>query len=429
MARLIIKDFGPIKDIDIELSRFTFFIGLQGCGKSTVAKVVSYCEWIEKEYSTTFSMDNFNSKEMFIERLMKFHKLNGYNKENTKIYYKSQYILIDYSSSYYKIELLNKFEYKRSKILYIPAERNIAIMPEIEKMSLEETSLRSFLFDWYDARKKYSKKQALEILNLGVRYFAEDRSDGRKNKLIHQNGNTFEIMLSDASSGLQSLVPLEVVIQYYSQDYFKEKENDVSFIYEEKRQKTYMAIMKELLLENDELSSEESIQKFTLWLQKLIANGEGSIEDDKIGKAMANLLFTHNTSFIIEEPEQNLYPSTQRDLLYFIFSCCNDNEKKHTCLITTHSPYLLNSITILAKAFQVKNNDNKELQDRLNEIIPLQSCVDISEIDIYEFSNGGAKKLSKIYGLPTDDNLLNNLLEKTNVDFADLLELEDLCNE
>lgn len=425
MARLIIKNFGPIKDIDIELSRFTFFIGLQGCGKSTVAKVVSYCEWIEKEYSTTFSLDSFKSKEMFIERLMRFHKLNGYNQADTKIYYKSQYILIDYSSTNYKIELLKKFEYKRSKILYIPAERNLAIMPEIEKMSLEDISLRSFLFDWYDARKKYSKKQALEILNLGVRYFAEDRSDGRKNKLIHQNGNTFEIMLSDASSGLQSLVPLEVVVQYYSHDFFEEKENDVSFIYEEKRQKTYMAIMKELLLENEELSSEESIQKFTLWLQKLIANSEETTEYDKIGNAMANLLFTHNTSFIIEEPEQNLYPSTQKDLLYFIFSCCN--EKRHKCLITTHSPYLLNSVTILAKASQVKNIANKELLDRLNEIIPLQSCVDISEIEIYEFSDGNAKKLEKEYELPSDSNLLNDMLSVSNDLFGSLIELEELC--
>ena len=41
MDRIKIHDFGPIKDIDIELSRLMVFIGPQGSGKSTIAKLLT----------------------------------------------------------------------------------------------------------------------------------------------------------------------------------------------------------------------------------------------------------------------------------------------------------------------------------------------------------------------------------------------------
>jgi predicted ATPase len=39
MRRLIIKNFGPISDVDIEMKKYNFFIGGQGVGKSTIAKL------------------------------------------------------------------------------------------------------------------------------------------------------------------------------------------------------------------------------------------------------------------------------------------------------------------------------------------------------------------------------------------------------
>lgn len=54
MGRIKIKNFGPIKDglqdnngwLDIK--KVTLFIGNQGSGKSTIAKLISLFMWIEK---------------------------------------------------------------------------------------------------------------------------------------------------------------------------------------------------------------------------------------------------------------------------------------------------------------------------------------------------------------------------------------------
>ena len=54
MARLIIRNIGPIKNVDIELNKVNVFIGEQSSGKSTIAKIISFCSWLEK----TVNKDN-----------------------------------------------------------------------------------------------------------------------------------------------------------------------------------------------------------------------------------------------------------------------------------------------------------------------------------------------------------------------------------
>jgi len=41
MEHLIIRNFGPVTDIDIVLKKINVFIGEQGVGKSTIAKLLS----------------------------------------------------------------------------------------------------------------------------------------------------------------------------------------------------------------------------------------------------------------------------------------------------------------------------------------------------------------------------------------------------
>ena len=53
MSKIKIKNFGPIKegclenDGWIEIKKVTVFIGNQGSGKSTIAKLISTFTWIE----------------------------------------------------------------------------------------------------------------------------------------------------------------------------------------------------------------------------------------------------------------------------------------------------------------------------------------------------------------------------------------------
>lgn len=58
MCTLKIKNIGPIKTIDMAINKVTFLLGPQSSGKSTVAKVLCHCQWIEKRCYTNFEEES-----------------------------------------------------------------------------------------------------------------------------------------------------------------------------------------------------------------------------------------------------------------------------------------------------------------------------------------------------------------------------------
>lgn len=53
MASITIKNIGPLSDTGtVELGRFNIFIGKQSTGKSTLMKILCFCQWIEKKIMT-----------------------------------------------------------------------------------------------------------------------------------------------------------------------------------------------------------------------------------------------------------------------------------------------------------------------------------------------------------------------------------------
>ena len=77
--RLIVKNFGPIKEVDIDLKKINVFIGPQGSGKSTIAKIISFCSWLDKRRS---------DDGVYIgayRRLASYHKLHDYFKAHLNV--------------------------------------------------------------------------------------------------------------------------------------------------------------------------------------------------------------------------------------------------------------------------------------------------------------------------------------------------------
>ena len=70
--KLIIKNFGPIKSVDLDLGKITVLIGEQATGKSTVAKVLSICRYFS--YIIDFSeqrerLSEFSNNLQFMKGL------------------------------------------------------------------------------------------------------------------------------------------------------------------------------------------------------------------------------------------------------------------------------------------------------------------------------------------------------------------------
>ncbi|MDD7038140.1 MAG: AAA family ATPase, partial [Alistipes senegalensis] len=80
MASITIKNIGPLSDTGtVELGRFNLFIGKQSTGKSTLMKILCFCQWIEKKIMTGDEknlVSAYTHYFRFLRELKQFHRLS-----------------------------------------------------------------------------------------------------------------------------------------------------------------------------------------------------------------------------------------------------------------------------------------------------------------------------------------------------------------
>ena len=125
-------------------------------------------------------------------------------------------------------------------------------------------------------------------------------------------------------------------------------------------------------------------------------------------------------SFIIEEPELNLYPTAQQGLMNWLIEKCTKGENDLT--ITTHSPYILAHLNLLLFAHQVAEN-HRDRADDVAKVVPRESWIDPKEFACYQVENGGTESLvNEELGL-IDTNGLDNLSGDAADAFDNLIRL------
>ena len=388
MIKIEIKNIGPIKEVsEITLNRINVFMGPQSSGKSTIAKIISFCTWVEKDVATSQSLSEYQeNKTYFKEHLESFHKIKGYFNCDSYIHYKSDVVDIVWEDEKCSISWVDKYAYKRSKIAYIPSERNMVILPEARKSEFGNTNIRSFLFDWFEARKKYSNENDLSVLNLGVNYYYVEGSE--EDHIRCKNDDTeYDILLSNASSGLQSITPLIAMIEYLTKWIYDE--DTISFELDERRQRVSRILAEEKVLkpyyDQADLPIGDLQKLVNSFNEKRHEKEEKAVEYFNAYKTISNSLFkTTNSQFIIEEPEQNLFPETQRDLVYHFLKKCLSREGNRLTL-TTHSPYVLYALNYCMMAGLV--SDEMEANE-LNKLKCNRSQINPKDVSIYEIREG-----------------------------------------
>ena len=318
MKRILIRNFGPIKDAELQLGQVNIITGLQSSGKSCVLKTACYCTWVEKRIELTQQTDFFEREDTFLTELIRFHKLKGYEKQDTYIEYESDYMHFSYNHTEKKFRFAwkeKRWEYVRSKVTYILAERNmVAAIPNWFDVKLANDNIRNFMSDWEEARKAMQTK--LKVLNLDVSY----RYDLGSNVDLVSLHNGNELDFTNTSSGLQSLIPLYVHL-YYLIRMQSEGEKNESI----KRNLENMALL--------QLIYRELFEDF---IDKESA--------EKCKEIYARYINNHFCHIFLEEPEENLFPPTQVQLINWLLDISQEGEYASHLFIATHSPYILTSL-------------------------------------------------------------------------------------
>ena len=393
MSNITIRNFGAIKEhsAPIEIKKVTFFIGNQGSGKSTVAKLIATFMWIEKAlFKESYNPQWFERNNTFRDLFLSYHRLENYLKENTYIQYTGSAFSITYTEGQLSFEK-KQMAYALPQLMYVPSERNfISYMKSIRELKVASAALNDFL-----AAYTYAKEKVTEMpLPINKSYLLYDKN----RDILYVKGDDYRVQLSEASSGFQSLVPLFLVSDYLVNS-VKDKTEPMSI---------------------------EERKRFEKQIKEIYANPHFT-EEQRRSAANALSEKFNKTSFvnIVEEPEQNLFPTSQRDMLYSLLKINNDIPA-NKLIITTHSPYLVNYISVAVEAGKLKQGATAGKEEQLNKIVPISSAINSDDLAIYELDEkeGTVKLLGNYNGIPSDENMLNLQIDETNNLFADLLDLK-----
>ena len=350
MRKITIRNVGPITEADIELKRINIVIGPQSQGKSTLLKVACFCVWVEKRIELAQTDEYFLSEDGFANHLWAFHKLEEYLLPDSYIAYESDYMAFSYCHQSRKFSFKwknGRWKYRRSKISYLPSERNIvAAIPNWFEVTLPLNNIRNFMADWETARRASTKSS--DVLNLGVSYRFDPQS--RQDKIQITPGKSLNF--TNTSSGLQSLVPMFVVLDYLYTYIYKvetgkritdvaENEQLLRLIYEELFQKQNRTKWRQQS-DHDVFSDRDLMVQ--LPYQRSIDGIRLYFDDrktaDECEEIYSRYVKTDHCDVFLEEPESNLFPPTQREVAHWLIENTL-SEREHTLSITTHSPYML----------------------------------------------------------------------------------------
>ncbi len=397
MSSIIIQYFGAIKECNapIEIKKVTFFIGNQDSGKSTVAKLIATFMWIEKALVRgDYNKKWFERKNRFKNTFLPYHRIENYLKGNTFIEYKGDAYTITYEKEFLKFEEKKNNDYSLPQIMYVPSERNfIAYVKKAKELKLSSDALKEFLTE-FDNSKEIVKNLLLPINDVILDY-------DKLNDTLSLKGEDYKIKLTEASSGFQSFAPIYMVSNYLVNTIKKDSGIKVSM-------------------------SGEEINRFRKEIEQLYKDKHLSDEQKRIAISVLPQKF-NKTSFIniVEEPEQNLFPTSQRDMLYSLLKI-NNEIAANKLIITTHSPYLVNYVSVAVEAGKLSQGATAEKKEQLNAIVPISSAINADDLVIYQLNEkeGSVELLDNYEGIPSDENFLNNEMGRTNELFADLLDLQ-----
>ena len=378
--QLYIKNFGPIEQMDIPLKPLMVFIGESGSGKSAILKLISLLKWVHKQNNlrTFFVKAGIAKKKsdysrLNSEALLKTSGLSEFIRKDTEIRFQIGDSLYQ-SKGKILTDTKLQGDLTLDKIAFVSENRGV--LPDIYANKIPRNfKIPYYLEDTYNnfltAFEQFDKKEFLiESTDLilfqkkGIlpQFFVKDKSVG----------NTFEMHLENSSSGTKTALFPEIIVSYLTQKYDFGEVLTGAF--------------------NDFLMSK--IQQ----MQQM-----GNME------AVKNINSAHFTtktlSVFIEEPELSLYPSAQRRLINRLVKDCfplyRELDRQVQLAFVTHSPYIVNHLNLLIKAF-----DNADTR----------------------FTNGTGINYEHLGVWKIDNGRLHDL-KATDQHFIDVMDLSEDINE
>lgn len=427
MHRLIINKLGPIDHCEIDCTDFMTLTGFQASGKSTIAKAIFFFRTVKEdifniaETNTISSIEekrNYFLRNQLIEKLReKFLRVFGSSWSMDM----AMYIEYQYSEEIsIKIKLEDNINYPTPNYIWIDFSKKLRYFLDEHNNCLTSTPLgvpekerKSF---WSELHAIFNDKHhvvyipagrsMLTLLSQQLSYIYAMMKDTQKRTLDYCTQDYIERILRlkpEFSEGLAGIIAYQGIGNSVSKDI-------ITILYD-----LMQKILKGTYHYND---SEERIYINESQYVKMNFASSGQQESVWI----LNLLFYYIAKnepvlFIIEEPESNLFPESQKYITELIALANNCN---HSMVVTTHSPYVLGTLNNLLYAYQTET----EHRNYAAKIIPENLWLDFQQFSAWFVKNGGIENCMDDELHMIQNEKIDEISKTINSDFDKLFELQ-----
>lgn len=437
-STLKVAKFGPIEHVELNLKNVNVFIGPQASGKSALAKLYTIFKAPRKFINDTKKNSiEGKSSSAFFREILEEYNIVSFLQADSEISFNSALHNMDYKNGVlnYEPKLLKKIEQLEE------LKTNFGFnLESIKKMIYELTqSFVLFNFKVYDALKEDSEPFGFtrfeNFKNLDEEKFStilENLKETEHNLsmnaalYIPAERNFINIIKNSSLNLLRNNVPIPKHILNFGAEVEKSTVTDIdlSFLQRNLRYKNLAGEDRIYTSSNHSIRLSEAasgVQSAMPILLPILS------QSDVLG----------HRSFVIEEPELNLFPTAQYELIKRLESSrkeayWEDYGTIHT--YTTHSPYILSAVNNLLYADKVrvkieliKQEDEKKGKLKLlQQIIP--SPINPYYFTAYQVCNGKAESIFETETGLIKDNFIDKASDKIVDDFDDLMNLLNSLN-
>ncbi len=321
---LQIKNVGALKDTGVvEIKSFTVFIGNSASGKSTMMKVLDLMRYIFKRISIRAYLRNSSVDDKLF--YIRFNDLLRDDLKNLVIDESYIRYVVNINGHEYSVVYDGKLMYDEnilnndivfSKNVWVSEMRSV-----LPALASKGTFAKNVSLGFYFDETRDGFDEATDVIKhfdlkyVGLKMDITTGGNNQKKYVLTPDDNTYEpIDLKNASSGVQTTAPLLAMVKYFATQFSFKK------------------------------AQERSIIKY-LFDKDLTSKYRPEME-------MSDMLKFVN--FYIEEPELSLDPSSQLGLINELVRLSfygAEADRTISVTLATHSPYILNNINLLVKAY------------------------------------------------------------------------------
>lgn len=314
-----IYNFGPLRNVVVEDIRpLTVLIGESGSGKSTFMKVLSLFRWMYKRVNIRSYVQHARIARTGIGfKILPLLRMSGIleylHSDSVIIYRRGQYeIKMQNGSTNIRFKIAPE-HLSIEKVCFISEKRNI--ISEYLNGNTDHRAIGYHLQDTLDNFKlAVSNIESMSFDYLGVQFKYQKSKTSNKYRIESLEGNDFDISFGSASSGMQTAVPLGLIVENYS-NHFNPQEVMNSALFK------YFADVDRLKVFSPQVNVGDIRRRYV--------------------------------HILAEEPELSLYPDGQLQLMDYLVTQCFNKERDYnmTLMLATHSPYIINYINVLMRRY------------------------------------------------------------------------------